>query len=644
MKFAMGWRFPRKASQLIQSPIAWPALVLMACCASLVYKSTYLSYSLGFHDSTKFRALITMAVFNLLVVVLAGVAIPRLKTIHLLGVNFVFSIFVLVDVLYFRYYNYVFSLSMTGQAGGLGYVSNSIVALLKPADAVLFVDFLLYAFWMKRLPHTLNPSRIALLLWSAPLWPLLSLTNPVHTPFTSLSGVGYNPYFIHLYGGLHYHVYDAIKTAKDRILKSSTEAATSKRRAIEMAVSKPLGPNAWTGNCQGDNLIMLQVESLQQFVINLEVNGQPITPNLNRLVMENVYFDNFYHQTGLGRTSDAEFLTQTGLMSKPNAVASFEYKENNLTTLAKAFLEQNYTTSSFHGFHSDFYNRKEFHKKLGFQISHFSDFYKEGDHLGWGVSDKFFLRKSAKEILGNHTKPFYSFLITLTSHHPFKGKYVVERPIDLSSVKDEVLRDYLSSIHYTDEAIGEFVRTIESSTIGTNTAIVIYGDHNGIPYENFDSTAEFLGRPATPVEWLKLQRVPLVLCLPEKPAITKTAMAGQVDIPSTICNLFGLDSPGLGVIGTDLFAPEATGRDLVFFSTGSWITRDEVLIRDLNGAEHATIKQGTTPTGAEFGIEHREAEVKAALNLSDAICTWDLSSAIEASYIKRRQGNVPPRK
>lgn len=52
------------------------------------------------------------------------------------------------------------------------------------------------------------------------------------------------------------------------------------------------------------------MESLQNFVIGLEVNGQEITPNINSFLRDSgtVYFSNCYQQVGSGNTADAELL------------------------------------------------------------------------------------------------------------------------------------------------------------------------------------------------------------------------------------------------------------------------------------------------------------------------------------------------
>ncbi|PIB65619.1 hypothetical protein AOA60_03020, partial [Pseudomonas sp. 2822-17] len=56
------------------------------------------------------------------------------------------------------------------------------------------------------------------------------------------------------------------------------------------------------------NVVVVSLESVESFVIGETMNGEEITPFLNELIEDSFYFENFYYQTGQGKTSDAEFL------------------------------------------------------------------------------------------------------------------------------------------------------------------------------------------------------------------------------------------------------------------------------------------------------------------------------------------------
>lgn len=132
-------------------------------------------------------------------------------------------------------------------------------------------------------------------------------------------------------GIYNYHVYDIIlqsRSKAQRALADSSELADIQNyvNANEKAPNKEL-----FGIAKGRNVIIVSMESLQSFVINNTVNGQEITPFLNDFIKQSYYFDNFYHQTGQGKTSDAEFIIENSLYPL-DAVRSFSHMRQTSIT------------------------------------------------------------------------------------------------------------------------------------------------------------------------------------------------------------------------------------------------------------------------------------------------------------------------
>ncbi len=73
------------------------------------------------------------------------------------------------------------------------------------------------------------------------------------------------------------------------------------------------------------------MESTQSFVINKKINGKEITPFLNEFIKDSFYFDNFYHQTGQGKTSDAEFIVENSLYPLDIGSVFFTHATNEYT-------------------------------------------------------------------------------------------------------------------------------------------------------------------------------------------------------------------------------------------------------------------------------------------------------------------------
>lgn len=119
--------------------------------------------------------------------------------------------------------------------------------------------------------------------------------------------------------------------------------------------SNQIDPNAdFFGVAKDQNIIVISLESLQEFAIDLEVNGEEVTPFLNRFIQECYYFNNFYQQTSQGKTSGAEFITENSLYAADHGSAFYAKSQNQYESLASILKAQGYYTAVFHA------NEKEF--------------------------------------------------------------------------------------------------------------------------------------------------------------------------------------------------------------------------------------------------------------------------------------------
>ena len=88
------------------------------------------------------------------------------------------------------------------------------------------------------------------------------------------------------------------------------------------------------GAARGKNLIVVQVESLQDFVVDFQVGGQHVMPHLRRWAQTSLRFTNVTDQTSEGRTSDAEFTTMTSLLPLDHGAVAFRYPSQSLRRAA----------------------------------------------------------------------------------------------------------------------------------------------------------------------------------------------------------------------------------------------------------------------------------------------------------------------
>lgn len=321
------------------------------------------------------------------------------------------------------------------------------------------------------------------------------------------------------------------------------------------------------GLARGKNLLVVQVEALQNNVINKRINGFEITPNLNRIIDESIYFENCYNQVEMA-TADAEALVNLSLYPLQDVCLYLTYPENTYNSLANQLKQEGYQTAVFHGFERNFYNREKAYPSMGFENYFSKEHFKQDEVHNLLLGDKTFLRQTAKR-LNDLTAPYYAFIITLTSHHPFTFLDGYDA-IDVGNFEGTIVGDYIKSIHYTDAAIGQFYTTLKREGILDETLMVLYGDHAAFNYNETDQDAlsQWFGADMQELlEQIKANQVPLIIRLPgeEEPKLISDN-AGMIDIYPTVANLLGLESEYL--MGRDLLNTE---EDIVILKGGSFI-------------------------------------------------------------------------
>ena len=268
--------------------------------------------------------------------------------------------------------------------------------------------------------------------------------------------------------------------------------------------------NKYTNIFEDMNVIFVHLESIQNYLVDLKINNQEITPTLNKIVKEGMYFNNFYPQISVGTSSDTEFTWATSLMPASSGTVFVSYYNRDYVTIQKLLKEKGYYTFSAHANSSTMWNRNNMHPSLGYEELIFKDQFDIGDKsdprwLGLGLNDvDFFAQMQAKleEIENNH-EHYMGTLIQLSNHSPFAATdynpelYNYFGELDLTNtyttidektgesvtktddyLKGTKLGNYLISAHYADMALGTFMEYVKNSDYYNNTVFVFYGDHD----------------------------------------------------------------------------------------------------------------------------------------------------------------------
>ena len=247
------------------------------------------------------------------------------------------------------------------------------------------------------------------------------------------------------------------------------------------------------GVLSGKNIIIVQLESVQEFVSNKRINGTEITPNLNKFLRENIEFQNM-HMQSYSTTADSEHSTITSLYPVENGMAFSKYYTNIYDDIFKDFKKSGYYTSYMHGNYPYFWNRGNVYRRLTINDLAFKEnFSNLSENINGDLSDELLYRQAVDK-LKTFDKPFFSYIVAASSHTPFTLEGLQDRnkiTVDVGELKDTTFGNYIEAVNYADYAFGIFIEELQKAHLYENTAILVFGDHNGLSMNNSE-LVEFL--------------------------------------------------------------------------------------------------------------------------------------------------------
>ncbi|WP_422123855.1 LTA synthase family protein [Planococcus sp. X10-3] len=522
----------------------------------------------------------------------------RVRLVGIFLINLLLTFVILSDIIYYRYFQDIISITVLMQMSQLGDVGESVFALFSWMDLIFVLDLIimipLIVYYFRKTNNTKKdkPSFIPKLLTA--MLVLFIGFQLTFIPFNKAMENGgewqfnkliSNMRVYNMTGLLGFHGTNLKRYVNDNYINKK-EYSEEEILAVEnWFVNKNANPvkGPYSGMGEGKNVIVLQVEALQDFVINEKINNQEITPFLNSLIEEEgIYFPNFYEQTALGRTSDAEFLLNTSLYPTAQGAAYMLHAENHYDALPKLLKEENYSTHVFHSYQPSFWNRYIMYKQLGIDQFYSEDDFVDAEKIGWSLNDNDMLQQSLEEMKQMET-PFYSHLITLTSHHPFEipEKYHELNVEGYTSYAARHFRNYLHSIHYVDQAIENFVEGLKKEGMWEDTVLVIFGDHStGLTVDD-PAFAEFADAQEQASYFEANKNVPLILHVPGADGPAQFDQVGsQVDLAPTLLDIIKPQEEIRYWIGNNLWAEE--NRQAIF-RDGSYISSEFIFVASNDG-------------------------------------------------------------
>ncbi|TLS38452.1 LTA synthase family protein [Pseudalkalibacillus caeni] len=593
-----------------------------------IFLKIYLLYFFIFDTITLQSGILYESAYFLFLFAFIEIYFKKGKWVFYYSIDLLFSIFSFVFVLYVDYFGTLPSYYDLQQSNQVGSISESVLLLISPTYFVFFIDFVIIPilYFVFRKQHSMwITNRKAIL----PVF-LLALSLIIGNFIVSKDNRLLDPIGFAQSNGII--TFESMQVYKDKAkpaMATSNQGISNRKiydlKGIEMV---PKNQREKFGIAEDKNLIIVQLESLQDFVINLKVDGKEVTPNLNKLVNESYYFTDIYQQIGAGNTSDAEFLINTSIYPAGNVPSSRVYVDKRIPSLPRLLSERSYSTATFHADDVSYWNRIKLYPALGFQDYYDSEYYGKEDLIGMGSSDEIFYEKTLEALtnISKEQKNFYAHVLSLSSHTPFElpeDKIKINLP---EKFDNTLVGNYLTSANYADFALGKFIEGLKNEGLLENSILAVYGDHSGLHMKagtdkDKKLINELLGHQYDLVDRFN---IPLLIRVPGENEKIIDQVGGQIDIMPTLTNLMGISLEDYLHFGQDLLNHNQNLLGMRYYlPTGSYISDDYLYVNDTAATKKPLYNLDTkeqVPSGEypEKRLEENKENIIEIIDLADS--------------------------
>lgn len=458
--------------------------------------------------------------------------------------------FIMANVWYSRYfYNYL-PPSLYAELNNLDGLSGNIFSAIKLQDIFLLLSSTIGIgyYWMFHKHFTTTPFKIRVRLFSFSIglvalivgcmiilstrnWP--TLASKFVDPFSYATAESNFKF------GIFHSTFVQMLQEKNTVY--SEEELEQLKPYFQGITNKTSEPK--------ENTIIILVESLLSYATELHIGEKEITPYLNQLVRDGAYYNhNMTSAVQLGESSDGQFIYLTGLLPKSQGVTIIDYFNNTFKALPLFLQERRPTLHSRMTIPTSSKMWRQDAMCAKYNISSLysrKDYYDQNYKEVW-LDDKTLFEFAAHNDAANQ-QPFFSVLLTSSTHTPFKKEYEPSN-IAFPESYPEALRIYLSNVHYMDKYLGEYLSSLKAKGLYDNTLIIITSDHS---ISNNWLHAENLSISST---------IPLyIINSPIKIDKGSDYPISQDDVFPTTLDLLGIDSQWRGV-GRSLLTPDSVLR------------------------------------------------------------------------------------
>jgi phosphoglycerol transferase MdoB-like AlkP superfamily enzyme len=385
---------------------------------------------------------------------------------------------------------------------------------------------------------------------------------------------------------------------------TSEELPTLRRQVASVRREKPL------------NLVIVLEESLGAGFVH-QLGGIPITPNLDRLADQGIWFDQLY-ATGTRSVRGIEAVVAGFPPTPALSVVKLSKAQQHFATLASVLQRSGYHSEFVYGGESHFDNMRGFFLGNGFNtVVDRQDFATPKFVGSWGVSDEDLFEQADARIRALHAgdQPFFMLVFSSSNHTPF------EFPDGRIELFDEQKQTVHNAVKYADHALGSFIERARGSDHWAETLFLVVADHDTrvygdelVPVGKFHIPGVILGAGVSP------RRI--------------DSLVSQIDLAPTLLSLMGLDSEH-PFAGRDLTrtlpefgnspAPVHPRAMMQFDQTFAWLERNLLTVLLPDGSSR------------QFSFDRRKQALAPATRTDPEAVRQALANVLMPAWLYREQ-------
>lgn len=537
-------------------------LFYIAAMVALILQLLHLRYDLLLHFDKDLGLLSYSArsMVDALLLLLPYWLLPaKLRIYYVSIIVFLFSFWGLSQLWYYRTYDDLMPFSSFLLFDNISpLLLNSIKASMKLTDILFILPpfFLFILYWFlfvdtikktpvnskKRVIYTISILLFAILIHLMNAYVFYSKMQnrtTCHLGIRYVNTVNYISYF-DFNGFVPFCIHSFINTILEKRSLDIKE-----KEEIESFLSKYM--LKYTDNQyavkEKQNLIVIIVESLNSWLINFKLDSIEVTPHLNQLCQENnsILALHIQPQVKSGRSSDAHFMYNTGLLPINNGAVAVRFGEAEYPSLAKAL--KGYKSLSMVCDDAKYWNQETAFKSYGFTQLYDS---RSMMNTSGNINDHILLEKAANQI--KHVDfPFYAQLVTISMHYPYNTLEIPSTNISKSKLYTKDIRNFLEKAHFCDKAIGKFIQELKETGIYEKSLIAIISDHNEIDKNQIENRKETLPED---------KEIAMII-LNGSQKLNYTSKMEQIDIYPTLLDLMGANNYPWKGLGHSIFRKDS---------------------------------------------------------------------------------------